>query len=568
MTKIEREQYINYVETVLDNRNINTDDTQWQQHPDFKKFISGKASVLTARSIGLDAEELLIFVNAAKDSTPDTVKDLLKNTLTELNRDPQTQDYKVIDILFFVRDISTRVMLSEAFCANRKSFKDLLKAAGCKRVSVLPSVFMVKTAVTDELIIPNIKRHEILRLPPVSILPNSEPEKQHNLKGLVFTARLKDIVALYNAVGDQLFRKNVRLGISDSLQVDKSIKTTLRENPEEFWFHNNGITILVEKPDLKLNCANAIVLKPARESKLGFSVINGAQTITAAAEVFYSAGPVSSDTADNRSDPEEAQVLVRIIQIGDTKTNDRAKRISVSLNRQKPIKAEDIAFTNPFIETMNAYLETSREHYLLVRRGEEEKRAGFWSCDLVTFARAAAACAGDPGKARSAGAISLLRINEKNQFADTAVFVTDWYEEEDLHSLYCKHYKPIAAVLRLLDRYTGALRGMVLPQDEDPATVIQNGKWYFICLVLFAWNQCQDGDYTGFADHSKELTVAQCRELIDLFADFLLHSLEGKTKERVGSNLFKKSEMYRQLKKALPTSVFYQRLMELSTNSR
>ena len=65
------------------------------------------------------------------------------------------------------------------------------------------------------------------------------------VKGYVFTATLKDIIDIYNRRGENLFQKNFRFSIDDGTSVvAKEIIETLSTAPEEFWFLNNGITIL------------------------------------------------------------------------------------------------------------------------------------------------------------------------------------------------------------------------------------------------------------------------------------------------------------------------------------
>ena len=49
----------------------------------------------------------------------------------------------------------------------------------------------------------------------------------------IYTAKLYDLVELYNAKGEVLFSDNVRFQIADKLDVDKNIEATLREEPDQ-----------------------------------------------------------------------------------------------------------------------------------------------------------------------------------------------------------------------------------------------------------------------------------------------------------------------------------------------
>lgn len=79
--------------------------------------------------------------------------------------------------------------------------------------------------------------------------------------GHVYVASLADIVNLYDKIGDSLFDLNVRYSIKDVLRVEEEMKTTLIECPENFWFFNNGITLIVEGKSYKCNKPYSISLK-------------------------------------------------------------------------------------------------------------------------------------------------------------------------------------------------------------------------------------------------------------------------------------------------------------------
>lgn len=83
-----------------------------------------------------------------------------------------------------------------------------------------------------------------------------------------------------------LFEKNIRSVLGNS-SINSGIKKTLNENPENFWYYNNGITAVYS--DVEESMAN---LSTSR--KYGFfsfknlSIINGAQTVSTIGEVFNS----------------------------------------------------------------------------------------------------------------------------------------------------------------------------------------------------------------------------------------------------------------------------------------
>ncbi len=95
------------------------------------------------------------------------------------------------------------------------------------------------------------------------------------------TVPLRQLVNLYNQVGDPLFKRNVRLGIDDTMDVHRAMYQTLEKEPEYFWYMNNGITLLVDAPVFRLHSADSLELGTLEfEGTPRFSVINGAQTIS------------------------------------------------------------------------------------------------------------------------------------------------------------------------------------------------------------------------------------------------------------------------------------------------
>lgn len=76
--------------------------------------------------------------------------------------------------------------------------------------------------------------------------------------------------------GRSLFARNIR-SFRGSTDVNESIAATLNDEPEHFWYFNNGITILCNR------IAKQLVGGSARESGVfecqGVNVVNGAQTV-------------------------------------------------------------------------------------------------------------------------------------------------------------------------------------------------------------------------------------------------------------------------------------------------
>lgn len=567
------DKYINYIETVLINKNIDNEDTEWKQSAELTRLLNTSESLYStdSLSLGIDASELLLLIKINSDTVSENlianikkeIEAKIKNLASRINDDSKKDLFKTINLLFFVSTIQLRLSLKNSF--SSKNLTELIKKirtdTGVKNVKFNPVFYLDKDISTDEIKLPNIRRYEMVTLPPFDVdIEVPKDNKKSTLKGYVFTANLFDLVSLYNTIGDQLFKKNVRLGIDDKLDVDKSIKETLTDKPEAFWFRNNGITILVEEAEMKLDRVGEIVLKEAENNELKFSVINGAQTITAASEYFYSLS--DKERTDKSS---VAKVIVKIIHIRDNDSESarkEAKNISISLNRQKPIKAEDIAFTNEFVETMNDYLESSQAEYTLVRRGEETSSNRAYS--LINFAKARKACSGDPGPARNNATATLLKINtETSHFHDKEIFRPEWYSatETEKKEYYSRFYSPILFAMDMATSCQSIVKKTKLEGAE--ANVMKNGMWYFIAYVVYLLNDGDDSDYSHFTYSFDKISPEALRLLFENFADFYCKKLRATESDTI-SNAFKTSDNYRKLKECrYKGTSFYQNVCDL-----
>jgi hypothetical protein len=154
----------------------------------------------------------------------------------------------------------------------------------------------------------------------------------------IIFARLVDFIRyMEDDPFDLLFNRNVRVAISLSQSaVNQEIRDTFKDNPKEFAFSNNGITMLCEKQHCDPG-QKVLTLENPR-------VVNGSQTLHSIRDV-----PNPSPNA---------RVMVRIIEIEppcgdalDEKYQWRKEiinKIARRSNRQNPIKAWDLAANDDF----------------------------------------------------------------------------------------------------------------------------------------------------------------------------------------------------------------------------
>ena len=135
------------------------------------------------------------------------------------------------------------------------------------------------------------------------------------------------IKTLYAQHNIQLLARNLRYHIAGR-DIDKGIDETIRNNPESFWYKNNGITIV---------CSDFSI--DGREVKLrDFSIINGGQTTYMIHK---------SRSIDEHND---FYLPCKIIKTeGDTEDEKNAFSLSIAkaTNTQKPIKPVDLKANSP-----------------------------------------------------------------------------------------------------------------------------------------------------------------------------------------------------------------------------
>lgn len=139
-------------------------------------------------------------------------------------------------------------------------------------------------------------------------------------RGAIFTIKASSIKTLYNRFKDDgLFGYNLREHIKEK-KVDSAIDETIKNQKNDFWYLNNGITIA---------CSD--YYKDGNKLKLwNFSIINGAQTT-------HKIG-----TSNLIDDDYDFGVVCKIIKSQESLNDDFIRKISEASNSQKPIKPRDL----------------------------------------------------------------------------------------------------------------------------------------------------------------------------------------------------------------------------------
>ncbi len=154
----------------------------------------------------------------------------------------------------------------------------------------------------------------------------------------------------YKNFGNALFAKNIRF-YKGNTDVNEGMKKVLLQEPEKFYYYNNGIKLLCKsiKRKAKDSTTNATGLFALE----GVSLVNGAQTT----------GTIGSLFLDNPEQVSKAIVMIQIIDLSsvDATTTTQITRLS---NTQNRIENKDFAALDPEQDRLRTELTFAHYSYL------------------------------------------------------------------------------------------------------------------------------------------------------------------------------------------------------------
>jgi hypothetical protein len=207
----------------------------------------------------------------------------------------------------------------------------------------------------------------------------------------VFPMRSHDVAKLYDLYGIRLFARNIR-GFFGNSPVNQSMVATLEEEPEHFFYYNNGITIVCDQAE-KVSSQGRAILRVGNPQ-----IINGQQTVRVLA------------AHDHLSRTATALVRVMVVPRGEVDHADSfdalVSKIVAGTNWQNKILQSDLMANDR--RQVEIERELRKRGYLYLRKRmskQEAKRAhgSQWRVMLTKedLALAGAACDLDPLRARA-----------------------------------------------------------------------------------------------------------------------------------------------------------------------
>ncbi|HET6325817.1 MAG TPA: AIPR family protein [Planctomycetaceae bacterium] len=216
-------------------------------------------------------------------------------------------------------------------------------------------------------------------------------DEKNSIECRVLSMRGDKIAELYERARIRLFARNVRGYLGQSPPVNDAMKETLQDEPDRFFYYNNGITILCDDAESKKRDGKETLHVKHPQ------IINGQQTTrTLAAHPRLAAN---------------ASVMVKVIAVkqqssGDKQFNDLLSSIVVGTNFQSPIKQSDLRSNDRIQVALERSLRKLGYAYIRKRQSSSEQKVSvggkqYHPIKKEDFAQAVAACEIDGYIARS-----------------------------------------------------------------------------------------------------------------------------------------------------------------------
>lgn len=168
------------------------------------------------------------------------------------------------------------------------------------------------------------------------------------IMGIVRGGQLAHLVDSFES---RIFDKNIRSILKKNTDTNESLRATLRCSPGNFWYYNNGITVVANSISCERVSPRAVnetfILK-------GLSVVNGAQTCGALAEAWR----------EGRS-LDDVFVTVRVIATASANDHpaDFEKLVTRYTNTQNQVTSREFVSLDPYQEELREILRSECINY-------------------------------------------------------------------------------------------------------------------------------------------------------------------------------------------------------------
>lgn len=400
-----------------------------------------------------------------------------------------------------------------------------------------------------ELEFKGIKTHNPIETP---YIPKSEFELKFEknqviyvdkpFKSNIFIIKPSQIYLMFDKFGQSLFYKNIRNPLTSS-HFNEEIKNTVKNNPINFWYFNNGITAITDRIDDFHSDSDIVTIN-------GIQVINGAQTVYS----IYDSYKYADDETRKKMD-HNALITFRVLESGG---DDFDLKVTRYTNSQNPISERDfhandeiqLNIQKEFLKNTNVWYET--------RRGEFRKKIkGVSVITNETFGQLYLAYfINDPFNAKQNRKLIFVSNKIKNNGLYEIIFNNEtkydnMYVAYLLHLLIDRKRKAIKSIIDKID--TNNLKNN--EQDYLKYDFIQYANFEILALfkiLLLHTNENANSINGKLITYFENNTLDKVEKQYQYISDFILSDLEKRKKDDskiVNSVLFKSKEYYKSLKK-------------------
>lgn len=343
---------------------------------------------------------------------------------------------------------------------------------------------------------------------------NKNDKLSYGENGIIVNVKATSIKSLYEKHSDSgLFSYNLREHVSQK-NVDEGIELTIKNDKDNFWFYNNGITIGCED---FVESGNKIKL-------YNFSIINGAQTTTKIGK---------SKLIDGKHD---FPLVCKIVKsdLNNKKSREFIGKISEASNSQKPIKFRDLKSNDIQQKELEAKARSNKYPLAIeIKRGVKAKnynkvREKWQRVSNEYVGQLILSCVFQkPGIAR----------NSKNTiFSSKKMYQQVFVRKHDFDTLY--------DLVRLGNIYDEYLNRVVKEtNDIDTIGIMKNGKLTILAIVCYLIKKQRKivVDHTSDEVYKDNLTGL-------LFTDYPKDDLNKKIEEIFKYIIRKLESLYEQKK--------------------
>ncbi|HCT7998866.1 AIPR family protein [Morganella morganii] len=176
--------------------------------------------------------------------------------------------------------------------------------------------------------------------------------------------------------GKRLFAKNIRQMLG-ATEVNDEVKRTIEEQPENFWYYNNGVTIVAESIKKSMVGGNSRDIGSFKANNI--SIVNGAQTVSV----------IGKYAQDGGANLNKLRLPIRLISL-EGAPEDFGASVTKTNNRQNRIESRDFVSLDDEQIRLKKELSLEGIEYNIVRSENVKTSASIIDLSEATIALACA----------------------------------------------------------------------------------------------------------------------------------------------------------------------------------